>query len=70
MYVIKLISNLNNANPYLDPGSGSLLLQLLISSLLGVGVFFLAKIKAIRNIFRKDDSEPVEDDIEEDIFDE
>jgi hypothetical protein len=71
MYAIKLISTLKTGNLYLDPGSGSLLLQLLISGLLGVGVFFLSKVRAIRKFFQKNDpdADVVVDDIEEDIFD-
>lgn len=55
---------------YLDPGSGSIFLQLLFSSLLGVGLFLLSKIKWIRNIFRKENNEVEEDTIEDDVFDE
>lgn len=55
---------------YLDPGSGSLFIQLLFSSLAGVGLYFLSKLRIVKNIFRKNSSEIEEDDIEDDIFDE
>ena len=55
---------------YLDPGSGSLFIQLLISSLAGVGLYFLSKLRIVKNIFRKNSTEIEEDDIEDDIFDE
>lgn len=70
MNIILLLSTLNIENAYLDPGSGSIIIQLLISTLAGLGIYFLSKIKAIKNIFRKNSAEIAEDDIEEDLFDE
>lgn len=70
MNIILLLSTLNIENAYLDPGSGSIIIQLLISTLAGLGIYFLSKIKAIKNIFRKKSAEIAEDDIEEDLFDE
>ena len=70
MNLILLISTLYTKNPYLDPGSGSLFIQLLIASLAGVGFYFLSKLEKIKKYFRKDSSEKAEDDIEDDIFDE
>jgi len=37
--------------PYLDPGSGSILLQILIASLLGVGLALRASWGRIRRLF-------------------
>jgi hypothetical protein len=68
--IILLLSTLNIENAYLDPGSGSIIIQLLISTLAGLGIYFLSKIKAIKNIFRKKSAEIAEDDIEDDLFDE
>jgi hypothetical protein len=68
--IILLISTQSTENAYLDPGSGSLIIQLLISTLAGVGIYFLSKIKAIKNIFQKKSAEITEDDIEVDLFDE
>jgi hypothetical protein len=70
MNYIKLISTLNTGMAYLDPGTGSIIIQLLISTLAGVGIYFLSRIKAIKNIFRKKSAEIAEDDIEDDLFDE
>ncbi len=70
MNIILLLSTLNIENAYLDPGSGSIIIQLLISTLAGLGIYFLSKIKAIKNIFRKKSAEIAEDDIEDDLFDE
>jgi len=55
---------------YLDPGSGSLFIQLLIASLAGTGLYFLSKLKSIKKLFRKDSTDHEEDEIEDDIFDE
>jgi len=68
--LILLISTLNTKNPYLDPGSGSLFIQLLIASLAGMGFYFLSKLEKIKKYFRKNSSENAEDDIDADVFDE
>lgn len=52
---------------YLDPGSGSILIQLLISVLIGVGVFFRAKFGKLGNIFKKKTDAPTEEELEDDI---
>lgn len=40
---------------YLDPGAGSILLQLLVGGLLGVGIFFRRSIASLSRIFRRGD---------------
>jgi len=51
--------------PYLDPGSGSILLQILLAALLGVGVILRSQWSKIKSLFgRKDASEEDEDDEE------
>ena len=54
---------------YLDPGSGSILIQVIISALVGVGFYIRAKWGSIKNIFRKKSSEAEENDIEDQDFD-
>lgn len=45
---------------YLDPGFGSMILQIVLAGLLGIGVFLRIFWKRITGIFRKDQSEPTE----------
>ncbi len=58
-----LLSGLLGGHPYLDPGSGSILIQVLIAGLLG-GAFIIKtywrKIKAF--FTRKKDAEPTQDE--------
>jgi len=48
---------------YLDPGSGSFLVQLLIAGLVGVGFLIKAYWKKIKGLFNRSDSK-IEDDSE------
>ncbi len=70
MNYIILISTLNTGMAYLDPGSGSLFLQLLFSSLAGVGFYFWTKLRKIKNNIQNNSTAIEEDDIDDDIFDE
>ena len=59
-----LLSGLGNKLAYLDPGSGSVLLQLLIAALLGVGIAVRAywgKIKGLFGIKSETDDDNDED---------
>jgi hypothetical protein len=47
---------------YLDPGSGSFILQILIAALLGIGVAVRASWGKIKKYFGKDQSEEQTDD--------
>lgn len=38
---------------YIDPGSGSILIQVLIGSIFGAGLYFRQKIGRIINIFKR-----------------
>jgi hypothetical protein len=38
---------------YIDPGSGSLMLQLLVGSMLGAGLFFRQSISRVLSLFRR-----------------
>lgn len=48
-----LLSGLGDKLAYLDPGSGSFLLQLLIAALLGAGIALRASWGKIRGLFGK-----------------
>lgn len=54
-------------NPYLDPGSGSLLIQLALAALLGMGVFVRSQWARIKRMFgiNKDEDKDVDVDNEE-----
>jgi hypothetical protein len=52
--------------PYLDPGSGSFIIQILIAALLGLGVAFRASWGRIKEFFGKKKSE---DDNTDDVQD-
>ncbi len=54
--------------PYLDPGTGSLLIQLLVAALLGAGLFFRSQWGKIKKLFgssakENDSDDPVDDDL-------
>ncbi len=59
-----LISGFGDKLAYLDPGSGSFLLQLLIAALLGVGVALRASWGKIKGIFG------IKSEVDEDAEDE
>lgn len=69
MFIINntIVSILDKQNLYLDPGSGSFLLQLLIAGLIGLGIALRASWGKIRKMFGKDQAE---DNISEDDNDE
>lgn len=54
---------------YLDPGSGSILIQVLISALVGIGFFVRAKWGQIKSIFRKNPPETQKEKVEDEDFD-
>jgi hypothetical protein len=54
---------------YLDPGSGSLLIQLLITALVGVGFFLRSRWEKVKNFFGVKSSQIEKDDIEDGDFD-
>ncbi len=65
-----LISILFSHPPYLDPGSGSFLLQLLIAGLAGVGLFIGASWSKIKKLFRRGkEDETIQQDNDEDEYD-
>jgi hypothetical protein len=54
---------------YLDPGSGSILIQLLVAALLGSGLFIRSQWTKIKKLFGKDTPE-VEEEKNDDAFEE
>ena len=54
---------------YLDPGSGSLFIQILISALIGIGFFFRSKLGKLKNLFRKKTDEGDLNDLGDDDID-
>jgi hypothetical protein len=65
VFASHLLSGLTSADPYLDPGSGSILLQLLLAALLGAGIILRSQWSKIKALFkRKDASEEDADDEE------
>ncbi len=55
-----LWSALGGHTLYLDPGSGSILLQLLLAAVLGLGVILRTQWSKIKKLFKRND-EPDED---------
>ena len=65
IFASQLLSGLASPEPYLDPGSGSILLQILLAALLGAGVLLRSQWAKIKSLFgRKDASKEDEDDEE------
>jgi hypothetical protein len=62
------VAGLIDKSPYLDPGSGSFLLQLLIAGIAGLGVFIGAqwgKIKALltgKKVTKEDEDDETKDE--------
>jgi len=54
---------------YLDPGSGSILLQLILAALLGLGVIVRTQWGKIKSLFKRNDGTG-EDPSDEDLDDE
>jgi hypothetical protein len=69
MEFINLYSTINISMAYLDPGSGSIFIQLLISAIVGAGFFIRAKYGSIKNIFKKTSDEPEKEEMIDDEFD-
>lgn len=59
-----LLSGLASPDLYLDPGSGSVLLQVLLAAILGAGVVLRTQWSKIKSLFKGKDSS--EEDSEDD----
>jgi hypothetical protein len=69
-YIIPWFSILTNKPAYLDPGSGSFLIQLAIAALLGGAILVRSQWSRIKKLFGGKPSESDEEDAEEDKKDE
>ena len=56
---------LASQNAYLDPGSGSILIQLLLAAILGLGVMFRSQLANLKNLFGGKSKTDEEQDDEE-----
>jgi hypothetical protein len=66
VFASHLLSGFASPDLYLDPGSGSILLQLLLAALLGAGVLLRSQWSKIKSLFKgKDTTEEDSDDDEE-----
>jgi len=63
IFASHLLSGLAAPEPYLDPGSGSILLQLILAAILGVGVVLRTQWSKIKDLFGSKDSS--DDDIDD-----
>jgi hypothetical protein len=57
-------SELPKALAYLDPGSGSIIIQLILAALLGIGVFVRIQWSRIKSLFGRKDSRDDDEDKE------
>jgi hypothetical protein len=64
MFASQLLSTLVSPDLYLDPGSGSMLLQLILAAILGVGVVLRTQWAKIKFLFKGKDAS--EEDSEDD----
>jgi len=65
MFMSHFLSALASPELYLDPGSGSMLLQLLLAAVLGLGVVLRTQWSRIKSLFKgKDVAEDDSDDEE------
>ena len=69
MNILNLNSALSLIAAYLDPGSGSLLIQLLIAAFVGAGIFIRARWEKVKKLLGMGSSETEETEIEEEDFD-
>jgi len=56
VFASHLLSILANPEPYLDPGSGSILLQILLAAILGLGVVLRTQWSRIKSLFKRNDT--------------
>jgi len=71
MHYSAVYTALQKATLYLDPGSGSLLIQLTVAALLGVGLFIRSQWAKIKKLLVKSSPEVEEgDDLKDDFLDE
>ena len=66
-YFLTIMADILGSSPkmeplYLDPGSGSILIQLIIASALGAALILKTSWSRIKNFFRKDSTEVSEEE--------
>ena len=61
----QLWSALADQTLYLDPGSGSILLQLLLAAILGLGIILRTQWSKIKSFFKRNDEIDADPDDEE-----
>ena len=66
LFIFPWISILTDKTTYLDPGSGSFLIQLAIAALVGMAVVFRSQWSKIKKKFGGKPSKPEEDEENED----
>ena len=65
VFASHLLSGFASPDLYLDPGSGSILIQLLLAAILGLGVIFRSQLAKIKNLFGgKSETDEEQDDEE------
>jgi hypothetical protein len=65
LFTVSISTILGKEAVYLDPGSGSILIQLLLAAILGLGVMFRSQLAKIKNLFGgKSDTDEEQDDEE------
>lgn len=65
LFTTHLWSALAKPDLYLDPGSGSILLQLLLAAILGLGVILRTQWSKIKKLFKRSDETDEDLDDEE-----
>ena len=69
MIYLDLTSALTLMFAYLDPGSGSILVQLLISAVIGVGIYLRARWGKVKGWFSRSSGQAEDTELEDDDFD-
>lgn len=64
IFASQLLSGLASPEPYLDPGSGSILIQILLAAILGAGVILRSQWAKVKSLFGRKDA-PSEDEDDE-----
>lgn len=65
VFASQLLSGLASPEPYLDPGSGSILLQVILAAIIGVGVILRSQWAKIKSLFGRKDATTKDEDDEE-----
>lgn len=65
IFASQLLSGLASPEPYLDPGSGSILIQILLAAILGAGVILRSQWAKVKSLFGRKDAPSEDEDDEE-----